>query len=403
MTVPLNSSQPTSFPVEPSAGLDARFCEVMDAAPVMIWVSGIDKRCLWFNRRWLNFTGRDILEEVGDGWAEGVHPEDLDRCLKTYVHHFDARLDFRMEYRLRRHDQTYRWIDDTGIARYAPDGSFLGYIGSCADVNQHKEMQSELRSRLSEIDGLTRRARAAELQISKRTAELAHLNRFNLAGELTATIAHELNQPLAAILTNSETAIALLDSSPPNVEELSEILNDIRRDDERASEVLKRVRRFLKKAPFARKDENVNQIVQDTVGLLSRLAASRETDLATETASGELLVNFDQPQLQQVIINLILNAMDAMSSVPASNRKITISTTRVENSADIIVSDTGAGISADIVQLVFEPFFSTKPEGMGMGLSIVRTIVEANGGQIWTEGKAGNGAVFHIRLPLSGT
>lgn len=382
--------------------MDANFCEAMDAAPVMIWVSGIDKRCLWFNRPWLNFTGRDIHEELGDGWSEGVHPEDLNLCLETYVRHFDARKDFRMEYRLRRHDQTYRWIDDTGIARYARDGSFLGYIGSCTDVNQHKEMRSELSSRLLEIDVLTRRARAAELQNSKRTAELAHLNRFNLAGELTATIAHELSQPLAAILTNSETAMALLDSPASNVEELSQILSDIRRDNQRASDVLNRVRTFLKRAPFERKNKDLDQIVRDTVGLLSRLAASRETDLASETTSGELLVNCDQTQLQQVIINLILNAMDAMSAVPAVNRKIAITTTRVENFADVIVSDTGPGISADIVKLVFEPFFSTKPEGMGMGLSIVRTIVEAHGGQIWTKGKAGMGAVFHIRLPLSG-
>jgi PAS domain S-box-containing protein len=399
------NTSPANFPVEPSAGLDARFCEAMDAAPVMIWVSGIDKQCVWFNRPWFNFTGRDFHEEVGEGWLEGVHPEDFDRCLETYVRHFDARKEFRMEYRLRRYDQTYRWIDDTGIPRYARDGSFLGYIGSCTDVNQHKEMQSELRSRLIEIDGLTRRARAAELQNSKRTAELAHLNRFNVAGELAATIAHELSQPHAAILTNSETAMALLDSSASNVnvEEFRQILTDIRRDNQRASEVLHRVRGFLKKAPFERKNNDLNEIVRDTVGLLSRLAASRETDLGSETTLGELLVNCDRTQLQQVIINLILNAMDAMSAVPAANRKIAITTTRVENFADVIASDTGPGIPADIVKLVFEPFFSTKPEGLGMGLSIVRTIIEAHGGQIWTEGKAGNGAVFHVRLPLSGT
>jgi PAS domain S-box-containing protein len=375
----------------------------MDAAPVMIWVSGTDKQCVWFNRPWFNFTGRDIHEEIGDGWLEGVHPEDLDRCLETYVRHFDARTDFRMEYRLRRYDQTYRWIDDTGIPRYARDGSFLGYIGSCTDVNQYKEMQRELRGRLAEIDGLTRRARAAELQNSKRAAELAHLNRFNVAGELTATIAHELNQPLAAILTNSETATALLDSSASNVDELRQILIDIRRDNQRASDVLHRVRSFLKKAPFARKNNDLNGIVRDTVGLLSRVAASRETDLGSETTVGELLVNCDRTQLQQVIINLILNAMDAMSAIPAGNRKIAITTTRVKNFADVIVSDTGPGISPDIVKLVFEPFFSTKPEGMGMGLSIVRTIVEAHGGQISAKGNAGNGAVFHVRLPLSGT
>ncbi|MGY4330957.1 PAS domain S-box-containing protein [Bradyrhizobium sp. LB7.2] len=218
MTSLLNSSSPANFPSEPSAALDARFCQAMNAAPVMIWVSGTDKQCIWFNRPWLNFTGRDIHEELGDGWLEGVHPEDLDRCLETYLRHFDARTDFRMEYRLRRYDQTYRWIDDTGIPRFALDGSFLGYIGSCTDVNQHKEVVSELHGHLVEIDGLTRRARAAELQNSKRTAELAHLNRFNVAGELTATIAHELSQPLAAILVNSETAMSLLDSSASTVE-----------------------------------------------------------------------------------------------------------------------------------------------------------------------------------------
>ena len=125
--------------------------------------------------------------------------------------------------------------------------------------------------------------------------------------------------------------------------------------------------------------------------------------MGSETTLGELLVNCDRTQLQQVIINLILNAMDAMSAVPAANRKIAITTTRVENFADVIISDTGPGISADIAKSVFEPFFSTKPEGMGMGLSIVRTIVEAHGGQIWAKGKAGSGAVFQVRLPLSGT
>jgi PAS domain S-box-containing protein len=401
MTTLLNSSSPANYPTEAAAGLDAKFCQIMNAAPVMIWVSGEDKQCIWFNRPWLNFTGRDIHEELGDGWLEGVHPEDLDRCLETYVRHFDARTDFRMEYRLRRYDQAYRWIDDTGIPRFALDGSFLGYIGSCTDVNQHKEVVSELRSNLVEIDGLTRRARAAELQNSKRTAELAHLNRFNVAGELTATIAHELSQPLAAILVNSETGMSLLDSSASTVEELRQILTDIRRDNQRASDVLHRVRSFLKKAPFERKKSDLNEIVRDTIGLLSRLAASRETEFASEPALDELLVNCDRTQLQQVIINLILNAMDAMSAVPAANRKIVITTARFENFADIIVSDTGPGISADMVKMVFEPFFSTKPEGMGMGLSIVRTIVEAHGGQIWA--KAGNGADFHVRLPLSGT
>ena len=394
---------PTNFPVEPSGGLDARFCEAMDAAPVMIWVSGTEKQCVWFNRPWLHFTGRDLQQELGNGWLEGVHPEDLDRCLETYVGHFDARKEFRMEYRLRHNDRTYRWIDDTGIPRYAQDGSFLGYIGSCTDVHQHRETESELRCRLLDIARLTRRANAAEIQNIKRSAELAHLNRFNVAGELTATIAHELNQPLSAILINSDTAKTLLESSAPDLEELKKIVTDIQRDDQRATDVIRRVRNFLKKAPFERKNNDLNEIVRDTVELLSRLAASRDTDLGSETVLDELRVMCDRTQLQQVIINLVLNAMDAMSAVPEANRRISITTMRAEKFAEVAVSDTGPGISADKIEMMFQPFFSTKTQGMGMGLSIARTIIEGHGGQIWAGSKAGNGAEFHVHLPLLGT
>ena len=126
-------------------GLDQRFCEVMDAAPVMIWVSGEDKACVWFNRPWLTFTGRGMTQELGAGWIEGVHPDDLELCLRIYSNHFDVRQEFRMQYRLRRHDGAYRWIDDIGIPRYARDGTFLGYIGSCIDLMPLKEAEIALR------------------------------------------------------------------------------------------------------------------------------------------------------------------------------------------------------------------------------------------------------------------
>jgi len=166
--------------------------------------------------------------------------------------------------------------------------------------------------------------------------------------------------------------------------------------------VIRRVRSLLKKAPFERNDNNLNEIARDTVELLLRLATLREIDLGSETVVDELRVKCDRIQLQQVIINLILNAMDAMSAVPRAQRKIAVTTMRIENFAEVAVSDTGPGISTDKVEMVFQPFFTTKPQGMGMGLSIARTIVEAHDGQIWAENKTGSGAVFHIRLPLSG-
>ena len=220
---------------------------------------------------------------------------------------------------------------------------------------------------------------------------------------LTTTIAHELSQPLVAILANSEAAEALLKSSAPDLAELREILIDIQRDDQRASEVIRHLRTLQKKAPFERRDNDLNEIVRDTVEVLSRLATLREIDLSSETVSGELRIRCDRVQLQQVAINLIMNAMDAVSAGPRVKRRITVTTMRVDNFARVVVSDSGPGIPTDKAEMVFQPFFTTKPQGMGMGLSIVRTIVEAHDGQIWAENKAGTGAMFHISLPLSGT
>ena len=133
------------LPIGRPGGLDERFCEVMDAAPVMIWVSGEDKGCVWFNRLWLTFTGRSMAQELGNGWTDGVHRDDFDRCLETYISHFEARKEFQVHYRLRRYDGAYRWIDDAGIPRYARDGTFLGYIGSCTDVTHLKDTEAALR------------------------------------------------------------------------------------------------------------------------------------------------------------------------------------------------------------------------------------------------------------------
>jgi PAS domain S-box-containing protein len=135
------------IPAECAGRLDERFCEAMDSAPVMIWVSGADKNCVWFNRAWLKFTGRGMAQELREGWTEGVHSEDYARRLEAYVDYFEARKEFRMEYRLRGHDGAYRWIEDRGIPRYARDGTFLGYVGSCVDISYLKDTEAALRER----------------------------------------------------------------------------------------------------------------------------------------------------------------------------------------------------------------------------------------------------------------
>jgi signal transduction histidine kinase len=246
-----------------------------------------------------------------------------------------------------------------------------------------------------------RRRLHAEVQSRQRSAELAHINRFSMAGELTATIAHEINQPLGAILTNIETAECIVKSPAPDLQEIGEILADMRRDDERASEVIGRLRSLLKKAPFELKHIDLNEVVRETVRFLSALAIAREVDLTSFIAPTPLPIKGDLIQLQQVILNLIVNAMDAMSSMPSAERRITVSTARDGNSADLSVSDVGPGIPVEKLKEVFEPFFTTKPQGMGMGLSIARTIVEAHGGQLSAENRGGRGAAFRISLPLA--
>jgi signal transduction histidine kinase len=245
-----------------------------------------------------------------------------------------------------------------------------------------------------------RRRLYAEVQSRKRSAELAHINRFSMAGELTATIAHEINQPLGAILTNVETAEEMVKSPAPDLREIGEILADIRRDDQRAGEVIARVRSLLKKTPFELRHIDLNEVTSETMQFLSALAIAREVDMTTLTAPASLPIKGDAIQLQQVILNLIVNAMDAMSGMPSAERRIVVSTARDGSSADLSVLDAGPGIPIGCLKEVFEPFVTTKPQGLGMGLSIARTIVEAHGGQISAENRPGRGAAFRVRLPL---
>lgn len=235
-------------------------------------------------------------------------------------------------------------------------------------------------------------------QMEEAQRELAHASRLTLVGELTASIAHEINQPLGAILSNADAAEMLLEASPVCLDEVRKILDDIRKDDIRASEVIRRLRSLLRKRPMELQPVDLNDAVSEVCGLIRGEAGRRGVDVKSELAADLPLVRGDKVQLQQVLLNLFLNGMEAMALV-SGVKLLTVRTLPDESGkVEISVSDTGSGVVPDRLQRLFEPFFSTKKEGMGLGLSIARSVVQAHGGRIWADNNPGEGLTFRFTL-----
>ncbi len=246
-----------------------------------------------------------------------------------------------------------------------------------------------------------RHRRIAEAESQARLSEVAHMNRRLAMGGLAASIAHELNQPLGAINNNAGAAKILIKSEPPRLDEVAEILDDIQADDRRASEIIARIRKMLRKADVEMEDIDLNETINDTLRLLAHDAKRRGVSLQSELAPRLPKVRADHVQVQQVILNLALNAMEAMHDQPAEQRKMIIRSARANDSeAQVSVADSGTGIASELLPRIFSSYVTTKPTGMGLGLSISRAIVETLGGRMRAENLPIGGAAFHFTLPF---
>lgn len=365
---------------------DARFRVMADVAPVMIWMAGLDKLCNFFNQPWLDFTGRTMAQEMGNGWAEGVHPGDLNRCLEIYISSFDKHVDFRMEYRLRRRDGEYRWILDTGRPIFGVDGSFNGFIGSCIDITDLKRVE-ENNLRLQE--------------------EVYQAQKLEAVGSLAAGIAHDMKNLLLIIQGNAE--LICMETEPGS--KLNDQATMISTSSTRASDMIHKLMLFSRKHVLARDWIDLSTVVQNMLDLLERLIP-RDVKVEFKKPEDLWAVNADAGLLEQVLVNLVTNARDALPnggkiSISLANAVISEENRPKDENAVpgsfvmLEVADNGKGMSPEVRARIFEPFFTTKAAGAGtgLGLSTVYGVVKQHGGWIGVESEQERGSRFRIYLP----
>lgn len=354
---------------------EQKFREAVETMPALAFVTDPNGNRTFFNRGWLEYTGLNVAEASGAGWKNAIHPDDLPRVLDRWRMSEITGQALDYEARLRcGSDGNYRWFQTRARPLREKRGRVVKWCAVATDIEDRKH--------------------AEQLQ-----SELAHVNRISTLGELTASISHELKQPITAIMLTSTTGLKWLQRMQPNVEKASDALGQILDAGKRATEIIDRLRSLYKKTPPKRESFVVNDIIGEMVLLLRaeaiRYAVSMRADLAASLPN----VVVDRVQIQQVLMNLMLNGIEAMNE--AGGVLTVKSELRKDGQIQISVNDTGPGLPRDKADQIFDAFLTTKPQGSGMGLAICKSIVESHGGRIWANGGGGRGAVFHFTLPVA--
>ena len=358
---------------------EAELRQLIDVIPQQVAVFDADWSPLFANQREREYTGLTIEEmQSKDAVARIIHPEDVTKLESMRERAFLDAAPCETEVRIKGRDGQYRWFLIKDNPLRDERGRVLRWYGTRTDIEDRKQ---------------------AEEALQKTKAELAHVARLTTMGELTSSIAHEVNQPLTAIVTGGNACLRWLSNDPPNVTEARELVSRIVKDGHRASDVVRRIRGFFKKTAPEKVSLEINHLIKDVIAMVPGELSRNRVQVKTELAVDLPPVIGDPIQLQQVLLNLLINSIEAMSKADRP-RELLIKSQRYESDSVLVaVQDNGAGFDEQEADQLFEAFYTTKPNGLGLGLSISRTTIEAYGGRLWATTNSGDGATFQFTLP----
>ena len=361
---------------------EQRMSLAVESADLGIWIREIEQDTIWASDRWRELFGFLPFEPIDFVRVlRRLHPDDREEFQRVLSKALAGGITYESEYRLVLADGQARWISSHGRVEFDAHGRAVLLRGASRDISGQKQAQFEA-------------------QLLRQ--EVAHAGRVSMMGQLAAALAHEINQPLSAILRNAEAAEIFMEEASPDLDEIRAIVADIRKDDERAGSVIERMRSMLRRQELDTRPLDVGELVGSVLALLKADSAERHIRLDVKVPQDLPFVLGDRVHIQQVLLNLIINGMDAIDGSESQDRCVTvIAVADTTRAVQIAVSDTGSGIPPEKLAIVFEPFFTTKTKGMGMGLPICRSIIEAHGGRFWAENNPANGATFRFTVPVA--
>jgi PAS domain S-box-containing protein len=362
--------------------IEERMRLAVEAANFGIWIRDLARNEIWATDKWRGLFGFAETERLElDKILQRIHFEDRDTFRLVFEKAAEGDGSYEAEYRVVLPGGEMRWINSRGRVEFDDAKKPILVRSVSNDITGRKEIEEETQNLRRQI---------------------AHAGRVSMMGQLASALAHEINQPLGAILRNAEAAELFMQAQSPDLDEVRAILADIRKDDQRAGSVIDRMRGLLKRQNLDKRPMDVGELVGGVAALLRSDAAARHIKLELAVADHLPHVLGDLVHLQQVLLNLIVNGMDALDGANGGDRRVSVTAAlNGPKAIEIAVSDSGPGVPADQLTHIFDPFFTTKPNGMGMGLPISRTIIEAHNGRLWAENRKEGGASFRFTLPIA--